>query len=272
MNELASQKITQHLFEAHATELMLVQTLTAHIAMTPAGDYRDVLRSHLKQTREHAERIQKHLAAREQARGILQVGYGIAQSLVGQVFAVSKLPVDLLRGVSGEEMLLKNARDECANEAMEIATYRAIEELAIAAEDMATARLAASIRKDEERMLERLLELIPRLASDVMRAEVEGEPRYDLRHVGAVDVAWSVAGSTARTLARSARRASAMTDEAKEPTRRMPSPRPASASADRGPAKRPARSTKAKATTKARASSKSKASTRAKGSTRTTRA
>jgi ferritin-like metal-binding protein YciE len=264
MNELASQKITQHLFEAHATELMLVQTLTAHIAMTPAGDYRDALESHLKQTREHAERIQKHLATREQARGILQVGYGIAQGLVGQVFAVSKLPVDLLRGVSGEEMLLKNARDECANEAMEIATYRAIEELAIAADDMATARLAASIRKDEERMLERLLDLIPRLASDVMRAEVEGEPRYDLRHVGAVDAAWSVAGSTARTLARSARRASVKADTAKQATRRMPSARPASETTDRGPAKRPARSTRTKASVKSKAAVKSKSATAAR--------
>lgn len=248
MNELAEQKIIQHLFEAHAMELMIVQTLTAHIAMTPAGDYRDVLEAHLAQTRDHAERIQKHLAEREQARGILQVGYGIAQGLVGQVLAVSKVPVDLVRGMSGEEMLLKNARDECANEAMEIASYRAIEELAIAADDTSTAKLAASLRKDEERMLERLLDMIPRLASDVMRAEVDGRPRYDLRHVGAVDAAWSVAGSTARTLARSARRVSVKAEVAKEPNRRMPSAR--SASAKKADASKRRTTTKSKVKTK----------------------
>lgn len=257
MNELAEQKITQHLFEAHAMELMIVQTLTAHIAMTPAGDYRDVLESHLAQTRDHAERIQKHLAAREQGRGLLQVGYGIAQGLVGQVLAVSKVPVDLIRGMSGEEMLLKNARDECANEAMEIASYRAIEELAVAAEDTQTAKLAASLRKDEERMLERLMELIPRLASDTMRAEVEGRPRYDLRHVGAVDAAWGVAGSTARSLARSARRAGTKADGKREPSRRMPSPR--SASAKRAAAKPASAKARSNATSKSKSTGRSRA-------------
>lgn len=225
MNELAEQKLVQHLYEAHATELMLVQTLTGHVAITPAGDYRDLLQRHLRQTRDHAQRIQKHLAKREQSRGALQVGYGLAQSAASQMFAMAKLPMDIVRGMSGEEKLLRNARDECANEAMEIATYLAIEELATAVGDTDTARLAASLRADEERMLENLLELIPRLASDVVRAEVEGTSRFDVRHIGAVDAARVVAGTAARRLARTANRAGRTAERSTSPDRRAPSPR-----------------------------------------------
>lgn len=224
MNELAEQKIVQHLFEAHAAELMIAQTLTAHIAMTPKGDYRDGLEIHLRQTKDHASRIQKHLARRDQERGLVQVGYGLAQGVVSQVVAVSKLPVDLVRGMSGEEKLLKNARDECANEAMEIATYLAIEELAKAVGDTETVNLAASIREDEERMLERLLDLIPRLASDVVRAEVRGNPRFDVRTIGAVDAARTVAGTAARSIARSANRAGRKAENSPGRSRRSPSP------------------------------------------------
>ncbi|MCW2920152.1 MAG: hypothetical protein JWL76_26 [Thermoleophilia bacterium] len=273
MNELAEQKLAQHLYEAHATELMLVHTLTAHIAITPKGDYRDGLQSHLRETKEHARRIEEHLAARDQGRGLVQVGYGMAQGVVGQALAFGKLPIDLVRGMSGEEKLLKNARDEFANEAMEIAAYLAIEELAKAVGDTATAKLAASIRADEERMFAKLQEMIPRLASDVVRAEVNGNPRFDVRHIGAVDAAWSVASSAARTVARQANRASRSASATSRSGRRAPSPTPLStkqersgatrttsrkrsttsgatkASASRTPAKRTAATSKTKRTT-----------------------
>lgn len=258
MNEAAEQKIVQHLYEAHATEQMVAQTLTAHIAMTPAGDYRDQLERHLRQTRDHARRIQEHLARREQERGLVQVGYGLAQGMVSQVLAMTKLPVDLVRGMSGEEKLLKNARDECANEAMEIAAYTAIEELAKAVGDADTAKLAASLRADEERMLERLLELIPRLASDVVRAEVQGNPRFDVRHIGAVDAARTVAGTAARTLARSANRAGRTAEASRQPARRSPTPTPLSERAASSGSTR----------TKAKAKSSSKSGAPRSGSTR----
>ena len=53
--------------------------------------------------------------------------------------------------------MLKNAKDAAATEALEIATYTALERLAAAAGDDETARLARLIRTDEERMLERVL-------------------------------------------------------------------------------------------------------------------
>ncbi len=270
MNELAEQKLVQHLYEAHATELMLVNTLTAHIAITPKGDYRDGLQKHLRETRDHARRIQEHLAKRDRARGFVQVGYGLAQGVVGQVLAFSKLPIDVVRGMSGEEKLLKNARDECANEAMEIAAYLAIEELAKAVGDTETAKLAASIRKDEERMLEQLQQLIPRLASDVIRAEVDGNPRFDVRHIGAVDAAWTVASSAAKTVARQANRASRTASSTKRSGRRMPSPTPKSKTASSRSTS--SRSTSSRSTSSRSAGSRSTKSTGARSTKSTSRA
>ena len=60
-------------------------------------------------------------------------GIGVAESVLSQVLAITKTPFDLVRGSSGEEKLLKNAKDDCAAEALEIATYTALRELAEAA-------------------------------------------------------------------------------------------------------------------------------------------
>jgi ferritin-like metal-binding protein YciE len=71
--------------------------------------------------------------------------------MVGQALALGKTPFDLLRGSGGEEKVLKYAKVACASEALEIATYTAIERLASSVGDHETAQLAASILADEER-------------------------------------------------------------------------------------------------------------------------
>jgi ferritin-like metal-binding protein YciE len=216
----STQKIIQYLNEAHATEQALTRTLQAHSAMTPRGRYRTDLDRHLGETKSHAKALRQRLEELGQRRSMLQVGVGAAQSLLGQAVALSKGPLDLLRGASGEEKLLKNAKDESATEALEIATYLALEHLARAVGDVKTARLAASIRKDEERMLAGLQEQITPLVDDVIRSELEGEPVYDVSKTGAGEavrragekteratkVAAKKTGSRARSTARRARR------------------------------------------------------------------
>ena len=183
----SEQKVVQYLAQAHASEVGLVSVLRSQIAMTPRGSYRDGLEKHLGETQEHARRIQKRLGELEQGRNPVQVFVGFAETLLNQSIALSKTPFDLLRGSGGEEKVLKNAKDACATEAREIATYTALDRLATRVGDEQTAKLAASIRGDEERMLERIMREIPTLTDAVVAADVEGKPSYDITKTGAAD-------------------------------------------------------------------------------------
>ena len=150
--KLGQQKVVQYLNEAHAMELAMVQTLTAHISITPRGNYRTGLERHLRQTRSHAERIERRLQQLGEGHNPLQVGFAIAQATIGQAISTAKAPVDMIRGASTAEKLLKNAKDEAVSEQLEIVTYRALQRLAEAVGDDQTARLATSIRNDEQAM------------------------------------------------------------------------------------------------------------------------
>jgi ferritin-like metal-binding protein YciE len=197
----AKQKVVQYLDEAHASEQALVRVLQSQIAMTPRGSYRSGLEKHLGETRDHAERVARRAAALRQGSNPLMAVVGVAETLVGQALALGKTPLDLLRGSGGEEKVLKNAKDACATEALEIATYTAIERLARAVGDDETARLAASIRADEERMLARIMGEIPKLTEAVVRADVSGDPSYDVTTTGAAD-AVREAGEATKAAAR----------------------------------------------------------------------
>lgn len=194
-------KLVQYLTEARAMELALVRTLQAHIAVTPSGDYRRLLERHLRETRGHAERLSRRLADLGSSQSIVTAVYDVGQRLAGQLVAFGKTPLDLLRGGSPEEKLLKNAKDEAASEALEIATYDAIEALANAAGDTLTARLAADHRADEERMLADLRSLLPALTAAVVGAEVEGRPTYDASRTGAAQAARAAARELRRDAA-----------------------------------------------------------------------
>jgi ferritin-like metal-binding protein YciE len=195
--------IAQYLREAHATELALVRVLQSQIAMAPRGDHRSALEAHLDETRSHAERVGHRLSnvERRGRLGVVRVGLDLAQGLTGQLIALSKTPLDLVRGTGGEEKVLKNAKDACATEALEIATYTTLERLARDAGDTATANLAASIRKDEEAMLQRLLDGLDDLTDAVALARLDGRPTFDPAKTGAADAARS-AGAATKTAAK----------------------------------------------------------------------
>jgi ferritin-like metal-binding protein YciE len=201
----SQKKVAQYLGEAEASEQALVRVLQSQIAMTPRGAYRTALEQHLRQTQDHAQRVAAR--GRELGRGgnPLTAAVGVVESVVGQALALGKTPFDLLRGSGGEEKVLKNAKDACASEALEIATYTAIERLATAVGDDETARLAASIRADEEAMLQRVLREIPKLTDTVVRAEVKGDPSFEVSTTGAADAVRD-AGKAARTTATRAKR------------------------------------------------------------------
>lgn len=156
------------LVEAHSNELALINVLGSHIPMTENDSYRRLLETHLSETEDHAERIQQRLDDLGYSQSALTAVYGAAQNLVKQLMVLGKAPVDMIRsGTDIKQKMLRNAMDESMTEGLEIASYDAIESMALALGDTVTAELAASIRLDEEAMFESLRKLIPVLAADV---------------------------------------------------------------------------------------------------------
>ena len=155
----------RYLDEAHAIETSLVTNLSAHIAMTTDQDYRSLLERHLEETRAQVRNIDRRRKAVGRGRlNPVRAGIGLARDIAGQALVLTKGPLDVLRTADQHERMLKNARDECATEALEIATYDALETIAKAAGDNPTAKLAADHRAQEERMLADLRAVIAKLA------------------------------------------------------------------------------------------------------------
>ena len=204
MTKKQQQKIVQYLNEAHASEQALTRVLQSQIAMTPSGSYRKGLEKHLEETRSHTERVEHRLRALGEGGNPWQFGLGVIESVVGQAVALTKTPFDLVRGSGGEEKVLKNAKDSCAAEALEIATYTALAQLARVAGDSETERLAKSIMGEEQKMLDRLLKEIPRLTDAVARAEFDGEGSYDVTDTGAADAVRKAGGTAKRSARQSA--------------------------------------------------------------------
>ena len=205
----SEKKVVQYLSEARASEDALVRVLQSQIAMTPRGSYRSALDKHLDETKGHAKQVADRLAAIDGGSNPIRAVVGFWEDLIGQTLAFSKTPLDLLRGSGGEEKVLKNAKDACATEALEIATYTAIERLAHAVGDDETADLAQRILADEERMLQRIMREIPKLTDAVVRAEVKGQPSYDITTTGAgeaVKEAGAATNSAARKTTAAAKR------------------------------------------------------------------
>jgi ferritin-like metal-binding protein YciE len=192
----AQKKLVQYLSEARATEDALVRVLQSQIAMTPRGAYRSALDKHLGETRQHAASVSDRLRELGAGSNPVTAVIGFWEDVVGQALALSKTPLDLLRGSSGEEKVLKNAKDALATEALEIATYTAIERLARAVEDERTAKLAADILADERKMFERIEAQIPKLTDAVAGAEIFDNPSYELATTGAADTVRDIDAST----------------------------------------------------------------------------
>ena len=214
----SQETVVRYLDEARASELGLVRELQAQIAMSPRGSYRTLLERHLRETRDHADRLKDRLDELDRGTDPLQMIGDLAQTVVGQALALGRLPLSLVRGTGGEEKLVKNAKDSCAAEALEIATYDALERLAVDLDDERTARLAASIRADEERMLDRLHDELPKLVDAFVRAEIYGDPSYDLGTIGAVDAV----RETTEDVTETAREAGAGARRASRQARRVP--------------------------------------------------
>jgi len=178
-------KLIQYLNEAYGKEKELETALQAHIAMTTRDAYKKRLKEHLKETKGQSKGLQsriKQLGGKAEAvpapgPDVVAEAAGAAQSVLKKGVAAAKGPLHAVRGTSEPETMLKNAKTEYAQEAEEIANYKAIETLADALGDKDTVKLARQYRREEERMSKFLEKTIVQLTKDVVRTEVPAAQR-----------------------------------------------------------------------------------------------
>jgi len=167
-------KLVQYLTEAYGKEKELETALEAHIGMTSRAPYKKRLQQHLKETKSHAREVERRI---KKLGGSVDGVTNTAAAAATKAVALAKGPLHALRGTSEPEKELKNAKTEFSEEAEEIATYTAIETLAETVGDKDTAKLARTIRREEERMASYLEKLIPQLTKAVATAEIPASQR-----------------------------------------------------------------------------------------------
>ena len=173
-------KLVQYLTEAYGKERELETALTAHIGMAIRPAYKKRLQQHLKETKQHGKLVERRL------RKLGGAGLtGKANEVLSRGVAAAKGPLHAVRGSGTEEKQLKNAKTEYSEEHEEIATYLAIETLATELGDAETAKVAKTIRREEERMASFLERQIPVLTKEVVRAEIPASERPRRRSAAA---------------------------------------------------------------------------------------
>jgi len=175
-------KLVQFLNEAHAKEKELETALQLHIGMTTKSSYKKRLQQHLKETKDHSRQIERRLK-KVGGTDLVKSLEKTAATVVGKARATVKGQVDLARGVAPiggpneAEQMLKNARQEYAEEGQEIAVYLTLEAFAEKVGDKETAQMARSILRDEVRMAKFLERQIKTLTNGVVTSEVPASQR-----------------------------------------------------------------------------------------------
>jgi len=207
-------KLIQYLNEAYGKEKQLEAALGAHIAMATRDAYKKRLKEHLRETKGHARAVERRI---KQLGGTAETvalpgpdsladAASVVQSVAQRGVALAQGPLHAVRGTGEEEKQLKNAKDEYSDEAQEIATYMAIETLADAVGDRETARIARSIRRQEERMASFLARVIPQLTKAVAKAEIPAPLRKGAARSTQARGKTAASGTRRRTTGTSARR------------------------------------------------------------------
>jgi ferritin-like metal-binding protein YciE len=174
--------LVKYLNEAYGKEKQLETVLQAQIGRTQNDTIKKRLREHLKETKQHARDVSariKALGSKADASnlpGPEALGESVA-ALANKAVAAAKGPLQVLRGSGVADNELRNMRDAYWNEAEEIAHYTVIEAVAEKLGDKDTAKLAKTIRRDEERMQAFIARQLASLAGAVVREEVPASER-----------------------------------------------------------------------------------------------
>src|SRR5437588_4340354 len=150
-------KLAQWLNEAHAKEAELEVALTAHIGLTEKRAYKDRLRRHLTETRDHKRRVAsriKQLGGSPVAGPNLPGVPDAVGEVAGKAVAAVKTQVGTARAVVNDpiERQLRNAQEELREEHVEIAIYSRTAVFAEGGRDRGTAQPTAGSRGAGERL------------------------------------------------------------------------------------------------------------------------
>jgi ferritin-like metal-binding protein YciE len=181
-------KLVQWLNEAHAKEAELEADLAAHIKLTKKAPYKKRLQQHLKETRDHKRTVARRIKQLGGKPAAVPVAVkapvpNVVGEAAGKAVAGVKGQVGAARALvtSQPETHLRNAQEELREEHVEIALYTRLETLAEEVGDSETAKLARSVRRDEERMAKFLDAELPRLVKDVVKDEIPRAQRAQRR-------------------------------------------------------------------------------------------
>jgi ferritin-like metal-binding protein YciE len=181
-------KIVQWLNEAHAKEAELEADLAAHIKLTKKAPYKKRLQQHRTETSEHKRAVARRIKELGGKPAPVKIAAKapvpeIVGETAGKAVAGVKGQVGAARAfiTSQPETHLRNAQEELREEHVEIAIYTRLETLAEEVGDSDTAKLARSIRRDEERMAKFLDAELPRLVKELVKDEIPSDQRAKRR-------------------------------------------------------------------------------------------
>jgi ferritin-like metal-binding protein YciE len=134
-------KLVDYVQDAHAMEINASMMLESMVKAAPDARTKEMLRSHLEQTKEHMRRMEERLDALDSHRSVRKTSEAVA-------VALPKGLVDRFRS----DQAGKIARDGYVMEALEIAAYSLLEQLAMRCGDELTAEAAKTNLADEQEM------------------------------------------------------------------------------------------------------------------------
>ena len=139
--DTVQQMLVSYVRDAHAMEKNVLEMLDSMIATTQDEQILEQLRRHKAETEGQEQRLAERLEA-------LGGGTAAIKDVPAMFGALLKGIVDTIRS----DKPGKNARDAYVTEAMEIAAYRLLEQLALRAGDDHTAEVARANCREEEAM------------------------------------------------------------------------------------------------------------------------
>jgi hypothetical protein len=174
--------------DAHDSHAALVDRFRSDLAVTPAGPHRQALASHLADTADYTVLLDTHIRdirprspLRDTTETVRNIAEGAVRTTTLPLKVGALIAGRLLHGrrPADERELLKNAEDEYTITARALAVCRAAESIATQADDGEGATLLASLRRQDQEILEALEDAVAEHARAMATANGDRPAQID---------------------------------------------------------------------------------------------